>query len=182
MTETEISIKLREDARRLGLCDEWYGKWKDDTSLQGLIDKFKKGNDFCFSKRWPSLSFIKKHFPQDLLRQNGILVDDKYSYPVRNPSTRRIVYLRDYVLFGNSSSTVRYSFRQHTCNIWVRDTSRIKVDVKYGAFMMIHLFDNAVADVKTDLVSKVVVIKHSADSVVEQDGVVVVRNEFAYLK
>ena len=182
MTSKEISIKLREDARRLGLCDEWYGKWKDDSSLQELIDKFKRGNDFCFSKRWPSLSFIKKHFPQTLLRQNGILVDDTYSYPVRNPETRRLVYIRDYVLFGDSRSTIRYSFSKHSSNVWVRDTSRLKVDVKYGAFILVHLFDKATVEVKTDLVSKVCVIKHSAESVIIKDGVVTVRNEYNYLK
>ena len=182
MTETELSVKLREDARRLGLCDQWYSEWKDDTTMQELIDKYKRGLDFGLKYRWPSNQFIRTHFPQDVLRQNGILVNDIRSFPIRNSETRRLMYLRDYVLLGNSEAIIRYSFRGHACNIWVRDTSKVTVDVKYGAFMMIHLLDYSSADIKTDMVSKVVVIRHSHDTKVNKEGIVTVKNEYNYLK
>lgn len=182
MTESELSIKLREDARRIGLCDQWYGEWKDETTMQELINKYKKGLDFALKHRWPSLQFIKTHFPQEVLRENGILVDDIRSYPVRNPATRRLIYIRNYVLLGESHGVIRYSFKSHTCNVWVRDTSTIRVEVKYGSFILIHLFDKAKADVKTDMVSKICVIKHSPDVSIKQEGMVTIRNEFNYLK
>ena len=182
MTETELSIKLREDARRIGLCDKWYREWEDNTSMQGLIDKFIRGNDFCFSKRWPSLQFIKTHFPKDILRRNGILVDDVRSFPERDNATRRLIYLTDYILMGESQSVIRYSFKPHCCNVWVLDKSHITVDVKYGAFIMIHLLDHASANIKTDLVSKVTVIRHSQNVKIKKEGIVNVRDEFHYLK
>ena len=182
MTGTELSIKLREDARRIGLCDEWYGEWKDDTSQEDLLSKYKRGLDFCIKHRWPSQSFIKQHFTQEFLRENGILVDDTRSYPVRDSATRRLVYIKEYVLLGKSHATIRYSFRPHVCSAWVCDTSTITVDVKYGAYIMIHLFDNAAADVKTDLVSKVTVIRHSPNVKVKKDGIVTVKDEFHYLR
>lgn len=181
MTENELSVKLREDARRIGLCDEWYGEWKDETSQSELCKKFKRGLDFCIKHRWPSKSFIKQHFSQDFCRDNGILVDDTRSYPVRD-SNRRLIYLREFVLIGNSFSTIRYSFRPHMCNIWVCDKSHVKVDVKYGAFMMIHLFDNSSADITTDLVSKVTVIRHSPKVKIKKQGIVTIKDEFFYLE
>jgi len=181
MTENELSIKLREDARRLGLCDEWYGKWLDNTDKEELVSMYKKGLDFCIKHRWPTRQFILHHFPQDFLREQGILVNDTRSYPVRDKD-RRLVYIRDFVLLGDSHATVRYSFRPHMCNIWVCDNSTIKVDVKYGAYMLIHLFDGATADVVTDLVSKVSVIRHSPETSVKKNGVVTIRNEYNYLK
>lgn len=181
MTETELSIKLREDARKIGLCDEWYGNWKDNTDKDELCRLFKKGLDFCIKHRWPGKSFIKHHFNQEFLRENGVLVDDKRSYPVRDEN-RRLIYLREYVLLGDSNITVRYSFRPHMCNIWACDKSKVKVDVKYGAFIMIHLFDDASADVTTDLVSKVTVIRHSQKVKVKKNGIVNVKDEFNYLE
>lgn len=181
MTEKELSMKLRADARRLGLCDQWFGEWKDDTGMERLATMFKKGLDFCIRHRWPGRSFIKQHFPTDFLRSHGILVDDTRSYPVRDEN-RRLVYIKEYVLIGKSHASVRYSFRPHMCNIWVCDSSTVKVDVKYGAYMLIHLFDKSSADIKTDLVSSVTVIRHSPDCKVTKEGVVKVRNEFHYLE
>ena len=181
MTETELSIKLREDARRIGLCDKWYSEWKDDTDKEHLVDMFRKGMDFCIKHRWPSNSFIKTHFSKEFLRDNGILVDDIRSYPVRDES-RRLVYLSDYALMGKSQATIRYSFRPHICQVWALDDSKVIVDVKYGAFIMIHLFDNASADITTDMVSKVVVIRHSHKNKIKKEGIVTIKNEYNFLE
>lgn len=182
MDEKELSIILREDARRIGLCDEWYAQWKDETSQQELCDKMKKGLDFCIKHRWPSKQFITHHFSQEFRRKNGILVNDIRSYPERDPETRRLIYIKEYLLLGESKSVIRYSFRPHTCNVWVFDNSKVTVDVKYGAYILIHLFDNATADVTTDLVSKVSVIRHNKNTkVVKREGIVNIRDEFHYL-
>ena len=182
MTDIELSKKLREDARKLGLCDMWYGQWKDDTDKDELVSMFHRGLDFCLKHRWPSKSFITQHFPQDFLRDNGILVDDTRSYPVRD-SNRRLVHLKEFVLFGDSYATLRYAYRPHMCNVWVCDTSSVKVDVKYGAFILIHLFDNTSAEIKTDLVSSVTVIRHSKDvKIKKKEGIVTVKDEFHYLE
>lgn len=181
MTDNELSIKLREDARKIGLCDQWYGEWKDETNQQELIDKYKRGLDFCIKHRWPSKSFIKEHFSQNFLRNNGILVDDTRSYPARH-CKNGYIYIREYVLIGNSQTTLRYAFRPHLCNVWACDSSTVIADVKYGAYILIHLFDNARAKITTDLVSKVTVIRHSPDTKVVKDGQVTVKDEFYYLE
>lgn len=180
MTEKELSVKLREDARRIGLCDKWYSEWEDNTDRDHLVDMYKRGLDFCIKHKWPSKDFIKHHFSQDFLRHHGILVDDTRSYPVRGDD-RRLIYIREYVLLGKSNATIRYTFRPHMCNVWVRDDSHVTVDVKYGAYALVHLFDKASANIKTDLVSKVTVIRHSQDCSLKKDGVVTVKDEFHYL-
>ena len=181
MTETELSIKLREDARKIGLCDKWYEEWQDDTDKDHLIDKFLRGLDFCIKHRWPSISFIKQHFSQDFLREKGILIDDVRSYPVRDEN-RRLVYLSDFVLIGKSHATIRYSFRPNACQVWVLDNSKVTVNVKYGAYIMIHLLDNASADITTDMVSKVSVIRHSHNNKIKKEGNITIRNEYNYLE
>lgn len=181
MEDKQISIKLREDARRLGLSDESYAEWDDDTSIDDLCKKFKNGLGFCIRHRWPGKHFIKKHFPQDLLRMNGILVDDTMNFPIRNKE-RRLVYLKDYVLIGKSQASVSYSFRPHVCTVWVFGTSTVRVDVKYGAKVTIHLLDDSSANIKTDLVSKANVIRHSANTNVQMVGIVTIEDKFHYLE
>ena len=146
-----------------------------------LIQLFTRGLDFCIQHRWPSKQFIQHHFSQELLREHGILVDDIRSYPVRNHETRRLIYLKDFVLIGNSSTIIRYSFRPHMCNVWAMDNSKVRVEAKYGAFILVHLFDNATADVFTDLVSKCTVIRHSTGTSVKREGVVTIKEEFDYI-
>ena len=181
MNDKDLSVKLRTDARRLGLCDKWYNNWKDETDKKALIDKFKRGVDFCIKHRWPAKQFIKHHFPQDILRENGILVDDTRSYPVRDPETRRQIFIREYVLIGESSITVRYMFAPHMCNIWALDDSKVTVKATRGAFILIHLFDNATADVTTDLGGNVTVIRHSEATSVKRNGCVTIKEEFNYI-
>ena len=38
-----LSIKLREMARKQGLCDQWFGEWKDDTDNTSLLINIKGG-------------------------------------------------------------------------------------------------------------------------------------------
>jgi len=180
MTENELSIKLRESARKVGLCDEWYDKWEDETDKEGLIDKYLRGLDFCIKHRWPTKTFIKQNFSQDFLRRHGILVDDTRSYPIRDEN-RRQMYLKEYVLLGSSHATIRYSFRPHMCQVWVCDNADVTVYVKYGAFVLVHLFGKSTADVHTDLVSKATVIRHTPDIKVKKEGIVTVKDEFHYL-
>lgn len=42
----ELSIELRKMAREQGLCDQWFGEWKDDSDSTTLFDKYKRGIDF----------------------------------------------------------------------------------------------------------------------------------------
>lgn len=165
----------------MGLCNDWQNNvWNREMSQDELVGLFKRGLDFCIKHRWPSKSFITQNFQQDFLRHHGILVDDTRSYPVRDEN-RRLIYIKEYVLLGKSNVTIRYTFRPHMCNVWACDKSTVKVDVKYGAYALVHLFDNATADIRTDLVSKVTVIRHSPDNKVKKEGIVVVKDEFHYL-
>lgn len=181
MNISELNNKLRADAIKMGLCNDWQNNvWNREMSQDELVGLFKRGLDFCIKHRWPTKTFIKHNFSQDFLRLHGILVDDTRSYPVRD-ANRRLMYLREYVLLGKSNATIRYSFRPHICNVWVCDNAHVTVYVKYGAFILIHLFDKATADVHTDLVSKVTVIRHTPDVRIKKNGVVTIKDEFHYL-
>lgn len=181
MNNRDLNNKLKEDAKRIGINDEVYQKWNEDSSIDDLMKLYKENLDFCISHKWPSKGFIKHHFDQTTLRNYGILIDDTMIYPYRNQK-RRFVYIKDYVLMGKSEAIIKYAFKPHACRIHVMEGSSVFVDVKYGAFMEIHLYGNSYANVTTDLVSMVKVVRHSFDAKIRKQGVVKTEDAFVYLK
>ena len=39
-----LSDEMKVSARSIGLCDQWFGEWKDDTSKDELIEKLGEYN------------------------------------------------------------------------------------------------------------------------------------------
>ena len=128
-----LNHQLRSLARDKGLCDKWFKEWSDENySLQQLIDKYIEGIDFCITNKYPSNEYIKTNFPQELLRKNGILVDDKWA--LLNPTYA--------VLLGKSLSTIRLNGRK-VSQLYIQESSRAEIHIKDLAHVVIHLYDNA---------------------------------------
>lgn len=181
MMWNDVCLKLKEDAKRVGVPCCYYDQITAETTPNDIIFLLKCCVDVCIARRWPSKSFLKKHFERKTLIENGLLIDSDAAFPIQDRN-RRFNYMERYLLFGNSNATVRYSFKPHSCTIWACDNSSVSVDAKYGAAFEIHLYDNAYADITTDLVSKATVIKHSRNSNVTKNGVVTTIDDFYYLE
>lgn len=72
----KLSDKLKQEAIGRGLCLQWQSEWKDDTSREGLIEKFLTGIDFCIANDWPDKELAKKRFG-DIIHEHGIYVDEE---------------------------------------------------------------------------------------------------------
>lgn len=166
-----LSVELRNMARKLNLCDKWFGEWKDDTDEQTLIDKYFKGLDFCLIHHYPSNEYISTHFERDLLRKNGILVDDNYS--LLNPSNA--------ILLGSSKSTIRVNARNHAV-IHVRDNVSVKVVAKNNAFVIVHAMDNSTVHAEGFDSSRLVVFRNSKSANIIVSGKATTEDDFDYLK
>lgn len=170
MTIKELNKTLREEGRFLGMCDEFYNeKW--DYSQDQLVKKMFKGIDFCLKHHWPTNEFITKNFTKELLRENGVFVDDKYS----------ICNVQDSLVLGGSSIKYRYSGRYYG-NIRVRDTSIAHVLARGDGLVIIHLFEKACATVRKTDNAKVSIIKHSPDVLISADEGVRIVEEYDYLR
>lgn len=181
MNWNEICLKLREDAKRVGLPDSYYNHITEDTTPREIITLLKCCVDFSIAHKWPSTSFIKQHFQRHMLVENGLLIDSNGTFPIQDKN-RRFNYMGRYLLLGESNATIKYSFRPHASKIWVFDNSSVSLDAKYGASFEVHLYDNAYADITTDLVSKAKVIRHSRNTRVNKTGIVTIIDEFFYLE
>lgn len=148
--ERKVSRELREQARALGLCDEWYGAWRDDCTFDELISKFVTGYDFCLQHDWPSVKYIDKHFPKPVLRANGVFCDDSSA----RSDCRNVVVM--------GFSTVELYYSDYTFgDVRVRHTSHVGVKCDALSIVHIHAYDNSSVFVDAEEGAKVVLFIHS---------------------
>lgn len=148
--EKKVSIELREQAKELGLCNEWYNAWSDDCTYDELIDKFITGYDFCVEHDWPSPKYVTENFPLHVLRANGVFCDDSSS---RSD-------LRNAVVMGRSSVKLYYS--DYTFgDVRVRHSSHVCVNADALSIVHVHAYDNSSVVVSAEEGAKVTLFVHS---------------------
>lgn len=129
-----LSETLKQQARSLGLCDEWFGEWAENCSQQELIDKYVRGIDFAIKHQYPSNDFIKENFDHELLIKNLIFVDE-FINEENAPSG-------SYIINGECSGTIRFA-PWAVATIYVRHTSSVNIIVSDFAKVFIRLYDSA---------------------------------------
>lgn len=162
--EMRVCADLREQAREIGLCDEWYGAWSDDCTFDELIGKFITGYDFCVAHDWPSPSYIVENFPLGCLRANGVFCNDDASG----------TDVRHAVVMGRSRVELEYTDFSFG-DVRVRHTSHALVRASALSVLHIHVYDHASLHVDADDGAKVTVFVHSHTARVSHSGNIVVK-------
>lgn len=132
-----LSETLKQQAVDLGLCRPWTEAW-GDCDQQELIDKYKKGIDFCIDKQYPSNEFIKANFDHDLLNANLIFVDEYLDFDMMPSGI--------YILNGECSGTIRFA-PWTAATIYVRHKSNVTIIADDFAKVFVRLYDEANAKV-----------------------------------
>lgn len=163
-TNKQLNKELRENAVSCGLCHQWKSDWKKDWSLETMIAQFYRGMDFFIKNRFISNDFIKESFDLTFRRDNGVLVDDKYS----------LLSPMNAILLGNSESVIRFN-SYDVCTMYVLDDSCVKIIAKGNAFVLVHAYGNAQLGIEQKDKASVAVIKHSNGCVVISDDDITVK-------
>lgn len=71
-----LNYAMKTEARSIGLCDEWFGEWSNDESVDELLNKMIRGVDFCLKNRFPSNEVLLRYGGKEKLRQHHIYIDD----------------------------------------------------------------------------------------------------------
>lgn len=135
-----LSETLKQQAVDLGLCRPWTEAW-GDCDQQELIDKYKKGIDFCIDKQYPSNEFIKANFDRDLLNANLIFVDEH----IRLDDALSGIY----ILNGECSGTIRFA-PWTAATVYVRHTSKVKIIANDFAKVFVRLYDEAEVETEAE--------------------------------
>ena len=132
-----LSETLKQQAVDLGLCRPWTEAW-GDCDRQELIDKYKKGIDFCIDKQYPSNEFIKANFDRALLNANLIFVDEH----IRLDDAPSGIY----ILNGECSGSIRFA-PWTAATVYVRHKSNVTIIADDFAKVFVRVYDEADAEV-----------------------------------
>jgi len=149
-TEKKVSSELRRQARKLGLCDEWYEAWNDDITFDELISKMITGYDFCVTHDWPDPEYVKKAFPKHVLNANGVFCGSKGSATDK----------RNVVIMGRSNVDLYYSDFSFG-DVRVRHTSHVSVKAASLSIVHVHAYENASIHIDAEEGAKVTLFVHS---------------------
>ena len=141
MTERELSISLREMARVQShpLCDKWYGEWKDDTSVDGLLDKYVRGIDFGVMNDYPPLDFIRKNFKKEDLHRHNIYIDEEVNIVESHSGI--------WVLLGKCSGRMTFD-SWAVATVHVRHESNMRIDAEDLSRVFVSVYENAECEAK----------------------------------
>lgn len=145
MTDRELNIALREMAWASGLCDEWYGEWSDDDSIDLCLERYIRGFDFAVEKDYPPLDFIRRNFSIEDLHRHNIYLDEEVDI-----EADRSGY---YVFLGNCRGRLTVDgFVAVT--VYVRHTSDVSVESFNGSKVFVSYYDKSEGSCKHDGWSK----------------------------
>lgn len=162
---------LRDEAVGLGLCEQWRGEWFDGQGDDELIDKFKRGIDFCILHDWPSVEYIKGHFDKDVLHGHGVYVDEALGGVTAEHTTAGDGGV---VLLGRCTGRLRFGGFD-VATVYVRHACDVEIVVGDFARVDVRVYEHGKAAVSGDSVSCVRCYVYDDGSVIGDGEVSVMR-------
>lgn len=138
MDGCSLSVALRRMAVERGLCAEWTDAWRDDATVDDLLDKYVRGFDFTKGGEWPPLDFVREHFRAEDLERHGIYVDANVDGLVLSSGT--------YILLGSCHGSLSVS-PFCVCDVYMCHDTDVLVSCGDFSKVWVTLHGDARADV-----------------------------------
>ena len=157
-----IGKEIAQDAKKYGLCAEWYRKMLSVTTYKQLAEMYFDGDDWSMEKDFPSLSLLRKHKGAILLY--GLVVDSTEKFE----NNFRIAF------FGNSESEISYS-DYAVGNVIVRHQSKVKIKASGSSKVFVNLIDEARVEIEATENAEVIVYNYGQQTNYSNKGNVIVK-------
>ena len=142
-----IGKEIAIEAKKYGLCAEWYRKMLAVTTYKQLADMYFDGDDWSMEKDFPSLSLLRQHKVAFL--PYGLVVDSTEKFE----NNFRIAF------FGNSESEISYS-DYSVGNVIVRHQSKVKIKASGNAKVFVNLIDEARVEIEATENAEVIIYNY----------------------
>ena len=157
-----IGKEIALDAKKYGLCAEWYRKMLSVTTYKQLADMYFDGDDWSMEKDFPSIELLRKH-KGDILPY-GLVVDSTEKFE----NNFRIAF------FGNSESEISYS-GYSVGNVIVRHQSKVKIKASGSSKVFVNLIDEASVEVEATDEAEVFIYNYGPQTNYSNKGNVIVK-------
>ena len=157
-----IGKEIAIDAKKYGLCAEWYKKMLAVTTYKQLADMYFDGDDWSMEKDFPSLSILRQH--KGSILHYGLVVDSTEKFE----NNFRIAF------FGNSESEISYS-DYAVGNVIVRHQSKVKIKASGSSKVFVNLIDEARVEIETSENASVIIYNYGPRTNYHNQGNVTVK-------
>lgn len=157
-----IGKEIALDAKKYGLCAEWYRKMLSVTTYKQLAEMYFDGDDWSMEKDFPSLSILRKH--KGAILPYGLVVDSKENFE----ENYRIAF------FGNSESEISYS-DYAVGNVIVRHQSKVKIKASGSSKVFVNIIDEASVEVEATEEAEVFIYNYGPQTNYSNKGNVIVK-------
>lgn len=159
----KIGKELAKQARRKGICDEWYGNLKGTTDTAALLDLYLRGIDFCMATNYPSNDYIRANFTGKI-ESYGVHLDELLS----ERSPKKIIAL------GKCTGVITAEGYAVT-EVYLKDETALSIAAEGHSFVMIDMYGNTDLTVYAREDSKVCVNHFSGNLIVHKEGNAIVK-------
>lgn len=160
--DEKMSKMLKVCAMQAGMCDKFTKEWADSSSPEEIIDKFKRGLDFCIKNDWPSSELVHDFFERDFLKAHHIYdAEEAFSAGGYNDVATIVQH--------GSTGELRFGGFD-TTTIWVRHDSELFVSACGHAVIFVHVYDDAHVTVEQSGDARITVKRHSDRALVLRTG------------
>ena len=142
-----IGKEIAQDAKKYGLCAEWYRKMLSVTTYKQLAEMYFDGDDWSMEKDFPSIELLRKH--KGGILPYGLVVDSTEKFE----NNFRIAF------FGNSESEIYYS-DYAVGNVIVRHQSNVKIKASGNAKVFVNLIDEARVEIEATENAEVIIYNY----------------------
>ena len=157
-----VGKEIALEAKKYGLCAEWYKKMLAVTTYKQLAEMYFDGDDWSMEKDFPSLSILRKH--KGSILPYGLVVDSTEKFE----NNFRIAF------FGNSESEISYS-DYAVGNVIVRHQSKVKIKASGNAKVFVNLIDEARVEIEATENAEVIVYNYGQQTNYSNKGNVIVK-------
>lgn len=158
-----LNLAMRVEARGLGLCDQWYGEWSDDESVDELLNKMLRGIDFCLKHRFPDNDVLLRYAGRDKLRSHRIFIDDEIGSEVSGSGV--------YYIGGSTKGTLVFDGFD-VATVYVTDDADVNIHVNGLSKVFVETWHNGRVWLDNATTNRCFVYQHGGDAIVLGDVIV----------
>ena len=147
-----IGKEIAIEAKKFGLCAEWYKRMLAVTNYQQLAEMYFDGDDWSMEKDFPSIELLRKH--KGAILPYRMVVD---SVLEKFKNCLRIAF------FGNCDAEITYT-DYSVGTVIVRHQSKVKISAFGSSKVFINILDDAEVEVEAIENSEVIIYQYSASS------------------
>lgn len=156
-----LNQKMKIGALKSGLCNQWASEWGDELSQDELVEKYRKGINFCVKNWFPSNEDVRAFFDKKLLAKHHVWIDNDN------------VYDGDFdgagVLIDECYGEMHFG-GFNTPTIYVMGNSEVRITSCQHAYVFVHVYGNANVVAEQLGSGRITVKRHSCDASVFRVG------------